>query len=70
EDFVVLERFDGVGGTWRANHYPGCCCDVPSHVYSYSFELNAGWTRGFASPDTTRAAQLTRCSAKPGVVRT
>ena len=47
-DITVFERFDGVGGTWRANHYPGCCCDVPSHVYSYSFELSKDWTRGFA----------------------
>ena len=46
--FLVFERFDGLGGTWRANHYPGCCCDVPSHVYSFSFELNKNWTRGFA----------------------
>src|SRR5919202_1745978 len=48
EDFVVLERNDEVGGTWRVNDYPGCCCDVPSHVYSYSFELRADWERGFA----------------------
>jgi cation diffusion facilitator CzcD-associated flavoprotein CzcO len=48
-DFVVLERADDLGGTWRDNDYPGCCCDIPSHVYSYSFELNPEWTRGFAS---------------------
>jgi cation diffusion facilitator CzcD-associated flavoprotein CzcO len=47
-DFVVLERADDLGGTWRDNHYPGCCCDVPSHLYSFSFELNPRWTRGFA----------------------
>ncbi len=49
DDFVVLERAEDLGGTWRDNDYPGCCCDIPSHVYSYSFELNAEWTRGFAS---------------------
>src|SRR4051812_7534144 len=47
-DITVFERFDGVGGTWRANHSPGCCCDAPPHVYSYSFELSKDWTRGFA----------------------
>ncbi len=47
-DFVLLERASDLGGTWRDNHYPGCCCDVPSHLYSFSFELNPRWTRGFA----------------------
>ena len=40
EDFVVLERADDVGGTWRDNTYPGCQCDVPSHLYSFSFAPN------------------------------
>jgi cation diffusion facilitator CzcD-associated flavoprotein CzcO len=66
EDFAVLERFDGVGGTWRANHYPGCCCDVPSHVYSYSFELNRKWTRGFA-PQWEILRYLERCADEYGV---
>ncbi|MFN2591085.1 MAG: flavin-containing monooxygenase [Actinomycetota bacterium] len=47
-DLVLFERADDVGGTWRDNHYPGLCCDVPSHVYSFSFELNPFWKRGFA----------------------
>lgn len=47
DDFLVFERAGDVGGTWRDNHYPGLCCDIPSHVYSFSFELNSGWTRGF-----------------------
>jgi cation diffusion facilitator CzcD-associated flavoprotein CzcO len=46
--YLVFERAGRIGGTWRENHYPGCCCDVPSHVYSYSFDLNKGWSRGFA----------------------
>lgn len=46
--FVVLEQADEVGGTWRANHYPGCACDVPSALYSFSFAPNPGWTRTFA----------------------
>jgi cation diffusion facilitator CzcD-associated flavoprotein CzcO len=41
---VVLERCDDVGGTWNVNTYPGCACDVPSHLYSYSFAPNPDWT--------------------------
>ena len=48
DDFVILERADDVGGTWRDNHYPGCACDVQSHLYSYSFEPNPDWSRQFA----------------------
>ncbi len=44
EDFVVLERCEDVGGTWNVNTYPGCACDVPSHLYSFSFAQNPGWT--------------------------
>jgi cation diffusion facilitator CzcD-associated flavoprotein CzcO len=47
-DFVVLERAEDVGGTWRDNTYPGCACDVPSHLYSFSFELNPHWSRSFS----------------------
>ncbi|MFI9504555.1 flavin-containing monooxygenase [Nocardia sp. NPDC052566] len=47
-DFVVLEKADGVGGTWRENTYPGCACDVMSMMYSYSFAPNTGWTRMYA----------------------
>ena len=38
--FLILERNDKIGGTWRDNNYPGCACDIPSFLYSYSFELN------------------------------
>jgi cation diffusion facilitator CzcD-associated flavoprotein CzcO len=48
-DFIVIERGAEVGGTWRDNTYPGAACDVPSHLYSYSFELNPNWTRSFSS---------------------
>src|SRR3954471_11396154 len=48
EDFLVLERNEGVGGTWWANTYPGCACDVPSHLYSFSFAPNPGWTRTYS----------------------
>lgn len=47
-DFVLLERAAAYGGTWRANTYPGCACDVPSALYSYSFAPNPGWSRAFA----------------------
>ena len=47
-DFVVLERGRDVGGTWRDNHYPGCACDVPSHLYSLSFAPKSDWSRTFA----------------------
>ncbi|CAM3244890.1 cation diffusion facilitator CzcD-associated flavoprotein CzcO [Williamsia muralis] len=49
ESFVILERGDSVGGTWRDNHYPGVACDVPAHVYSYSFRPPGDWTSLFAS---------------------
>ncbi|WP_406265368.1 NAD(P)/FAD-dependent oxidoreductase [Nocardia sp. NBC_00881] len=48
DDYLVLERGSDVGGTWRDNTYPGAACDVPSHLYSYSFELNPDWTRSFS----------------------
>jgi cation diffusion facilitator CzcD-associated flavoprotein CzcO len=48
EDFVVLEKAQDVGGTWRDNTYPGCECDIPSHMYSFSYELNADWSKSFS----------------------
>ena len=48
-DFVLLEKADGVGGTWRANTYPGCACDTESHHYSFSFERNPDWSRVFSA---------------------
>src|SRR5947209_2312805 len=48
-DFVLLERADDLGGTWRDNHYPGCACDIPSVLYSWSDEQNPRWTRAFAN---------------------
>src|SRR3954451_25176054 len=47
EYFVVLERAADVGGTWWANTYPGCQCDIPSHLYSFSFAPNPDWTRTY-----------------------
>ncbi|VEG53712.1 cyclohexanone monooxygenase [Mycolicibacterium aurum] len=45
DDITIFDREDGVGGTWRINTYPGLACDVKSHLYSYSFDLNAHWSR-------------------------
>jgi len=47
-DFVVIERAADVGGTWRDNTYPGCACDIPSHLYSFSFALNPHWSRAYS----------------------
>jgi cation diffusion facilitator CzcD-associated flavoprotein CzcO len=47
-EFLVLERAGDLGGTWRDNSYPGCACDVPSHLYSFSFAPNPDWSRAFS----------------------
>ena len=49
QNFVVLEKAADVGGTWRDNTYPGCACDIPSHLYSFSFALNPHWSRAYSS---------------------
>jgi cation diffusion facilitator CzcD-associated flavoprotein CzcO len=49
DDFVVLDRGNDLGGTWRDNSYPGAACDVPSNLYSFSFALNPKWSRSFPS---------------------
>lgn len=48
DDVVVYEKADRLGGTWRENTYPGIACDVPSHLYSYSFALNPDWSHRFS----------------------
>lgn len=49
DDFIICEKAAEVGGTWRDNHYPGVACDVPSHLYSYSFEPNPEWSKWYAT---------------------
>ena len=66
DDFVVLEKAGDIGGTWRDNIYPGCACDVPSHLYSYSFAPNPRWSRMFA-PQQEIWDYLKRCADKFGV---
>jgi cation diffusion facilitator CzcD-associated flavoprotein CzcO len=63
EDFLLLEKADSVAGTWRENTYPGCACDVPSHMYSFSFEPNPDWTQMYA-PQREIRAYLERCADK------
>jgi cation diffusion facilitator CzcD-associated flavoprotein CzcO len=48
KDFLILERSDDVGGVWRDNHYPGCACDVQSHLFSLSFAQNPNWSYSFS----------------------
>ncbi|MDQ8159865.1 MAG: NAD(P)/FAD-dependent oxidoreductase [Gemmatimonadota bacterium] len=65
-DVVLLERASALGGTWRDNDYPGCACDVPSRLYSFSFAQHSGWTRRFsAQPEIL--AYLTRVAAEYGI---
>ncbi len=66
-DFLVVERGSEVGGTWRDNTYPGAACDVPSHLYSYSFELNPNWSRSF-SPQPEIQQYLRDTAEKYGVL--
>ncbi|WP_322064906.1 alpha/beta hydrolase fold domain-containing protein [Burkholderia ubonensis] len=67
-DFVILERAHDVGGVWRDNSYPGAACDVPSHLYSFSFEPNPGWSRTFARQPEIHA-YLQHCARKYGLAR-
>jgi cation diffusion facilitator CzcD-associated flavoprotein CzcO len=67
DEFLVLERDEGLGGTWWANTYPGCACDVPAHLYSYSFELNPTWSRMFA-PQPEILEYLRRTARERGIV--
>jgi len=63
EDFLLLEKACAVGGTWRDNSYPGAACDVPSHLYSFSFEPKTNWTRKFA-PQAEIFAYIQQCVSK------
>ncbi len=78
-EFLILEKADEIGGTWRDNSYPGCACDIPSHLYSFSFEPKAtgahcgrrsrrSWTTSRASPTSTGCA-ATSDSTRSSTVR-
>ncbi|GAB2833913.1 NAD(P)/FAD-dependent oxidoreductase [Actinocorallia aurea] len=67
-DFVILEKASDLGGTWWENTYPGCACDVPSPMYSFSFELNRNWSEFFA-PQPEIQRYLAHCAEKYDVRR-
>jgi cation diffusion facilitator CzcD-associated flavoprotein CzcO len=67
DDFVVLERASDLGGVWRDNRYPGCACDVESHLYSLSFVPNPEWSRQFSSQPEI-LAYLKECAKEAGVL--
>ncbi len=66
DEFTILEQADEVGGTWRDNRYPGCGCDVQSHLYSFSFEPNPRWSRMFARQEEI-LQYLVHCTDKYGL---
>ena len=66
-DHLVLEKADDLGGTWRDNTYPGCRCDVPSHLYSFSFAPNPGWSETY-SPQPEIHRYLRRTAEDHGVL--
>ncbi len=67
ENFVILEKAADIGGTWRDNTYPGCACDIPSHLYSFSFALNPHWSHVF-SPQGEICEYLRRCARHFGII--
>lgn len=67
DDFIILERANDVGGTWRDNCYPGSQCDVPSHLYSYSWKTKSDWSRVFA-PAPEIWAYIQDCARDGGVL--
>ncbi len=67
DDFLILERDSDVGGVWRDNSYPGCACDVESHLYSLSFAPNPNWSRKFSSQQEIYA-YLRDCARKFGLI--
>lgn len=66
-DVVLLERADDLGGTWRDNSYPGATCDVPSHLYSFSFAPNPSWSHSF-SPQPEIWAYLRSVAERHGLI--
>ncbi len=65
--FLVIEKGAEIGGTWWENRYPGCACDIPSHLYSFSFDLNSGWSRMYPR-QAEILAYLKSCAARHGVL--
>lgn len=67
-DFRIVDKAAGIGGTWWVNRYPGCACDIPSHLYSFSFEPNPDWTRRFSGQPEIRD-YLAGCVRRHGLER-
>jgi cation diffusion facilitator CzcD-associated flavoprotein CzcO len=67
DDFVLLEKSDAVGGTWNHNRYPGCACDVPSNLYSFSFAVKRDWSRPYA-PQPEILAYMQQVAERFGVL--
>ena len=67
ERVVILEKAAGLGGTWYHNRYPGCACDIPSFLYSFSFEPKCDWSRPYGS-QAEILAYLEHCARKYGVL--
>ncbi|MGB7233493.1 MAG: NAD(P)/FAD-dependent oxidoreductase, partial [Candidatus Acidiferrum sp.] len=64
--FLLIEKSDDIGGTWYDNRYPGCACDIPSHLYSFSFELWPDWTRMYPGQQEIHE-YLKRCVERYGL---
>ena len=67
EDFVILEKASGVGGTWYHNRYPGAACDVPTDLYSFSFEIKNDWSRPYGSQSEI-LDYMESCASKYGLL--
>jgi cation diffusion facilitator CzcD-associated flavoprotein CzcO len=67
ESFLIIEKNNDIGGTWWANRYPGCACDIPAHLYSFSFDRNPDWSRMYA-PREEIHAYLKSCAQRHGVM--
>jgi cation diffusion facilitator CzcD-associated flavoprotein CzcO len=67
--FLVIEKGRDIGGTWYENRYPGCACDIPSHLYSFSFDLNPDWSRMYAGQPEIQE-YLRSCARRHGVLPT
>ena len=65
--YTILEKAPSVGGVWRDNVYPGAACDIPSHLYSYSFEPSHDWSRTYGQASEIRS-YIENCARKYGVL--
>lgn len=65
--FLILEKAGEIGGTWYANQYPGCACDIPSHLYSFSFERNPEWSRMYSGREEIQN-YLKDCAQRHGLM--